>query len=58
MYHIFCIYSSVEGQCKVIPGHGGGSGWVGEHPQRSYEIGDGIWYFREGGPEKGITFEM
>jgi hypothetical protein len=36
----------------------GVDGWVGEHPYRGKERGDGIEGFPEGSPEKVITFEM
>jgi hypothetical protein len=40
-------------QCRVIPGQGTGSGWVGEQ-------GEGGWdrRFWEGKPGKEISFEM
>jgi hypothetical protein len=41
-------------QYRGMPGPGSWSGWVGEQG----EWGDGIGWFLEGIPEKGITFEM
>ena len=32
-------------QCRGMPGQGGRSGWVGEHPHRSMGRGDGIGGF-------------
>ena len=58
MNNFLLIFPFFKAMLNLFPGLGGGWGGGGEHPQRSYEIGDGIWYFREGGPEKGITFEM
>jgi hypothetical protein len=45
-------------QCRGMPGWGGGSGWVREHPHRSRERSDVTGVFSDGKPGKGITFEM
>ena len=43
--------------CWVIHGWDGGSGWVGEHPQRGKGRWVG-WGLPEERPGKGIAFEM
>jgi hypothetical protein len=40
-------------QCRVMPGSGSRSGWVGEQGD-----GGGHRGFLEGKPSRGITFEM
>jgi hypothetical protein len=45
-------YRGIEG------GEEGVGGWVEEHPHRSRGREDGIGGFWEGGPGKGIRFEM
>jgi hypothetical protein len=40
-------------QCRLMPGPGSWSGWVGKQEEAGWDRG-----FSEGKPGKGITFEM
>jgi hypothetical protein len=44
-------YEGMMPQFRGMPGQGGGSGWVGEHPHRSRGRGDGIESLGWGGGE-------